>query len=508
MKVLANCEQGLSSEQKAMARANIGAQGALTAGSNIQIDGDTISATDTTYSAGDNVQINGTTISATDTKYTAGNGLNLSGTEFSVDTGVVQEKLTAGSNVQINGNTISATDTTYSAGSNVQINGTTISATDTTYSAGSGLSLNGTEFSVDTGTIQQKLTAGSNVQINGSTISATDTTYNVFDTTTDGLVPKSGANTAKYLKGDGTWDTPAGTSYSAGTGLTLTGTSFSVDNPLTAPIAADENKVLTVTDANGNYGWASPTGKRVYVTASEAAPYTRVTAIINANNVPVFVSSNQGATRYYELIYSSSSYYTFVSNDSSQFGNITYYVQINSDNTISSGNLSSQTPLSFESPWLDNDNGTIKLKWTYGTCIGTINHRTGINVTWTHGMTTTQFNQKLIDLPLPAYGMYVVFINGNGKFTDPSGVSVSQLLRFRVCNGYNTPAVNTIDGLAQIPISTDPLGFSCQLLVAAGATPLNTLTLNVSNDDYEPAAGQNQSFGISYLNVIWVRFPL
>lgn len=69
-------------------------QGALTAGANIQINGNTISATDTTYSAG--------------------SGLNLNGTTFSADTTTMQEKLTAGTNVQINGNTISATDTTYS----------------------------------------------------------------------------------------------------------------------------------------------------------------------------------------------------------------------------------------------------------------------------------------------------------------------------------------------------------------------------------------------------------
>ena len=64
--------------------------------------------------AGSNIQINGTTISATDTTYSAGSGISLNGTTFSADTSVVQEKLTAGSNIQINGATISATDTTYS----------------------------------------------------------------------------------------------------------------------------------------------------------------------------------------------------------------------------------------------------------------------------------------------------------------------------------------------------------------------------------------------------------
>ena len=71
-----------------------GKQNALTAGSNISISNNTISATDTTYSAGA--------------------GLTLSGTEFSVDTTTIQSKLTPGSNITISGDTISATDTTYS----------------------------------------------------------------------------------------------------------------------------------------------------------------------------------------------------------------------------------------------------------------------------------------------------------------------------------------------------------------------------------------------------------
>ena len=82
----------------------------LTAGSNVQINGSTISATDTTYSAGANVQISASNeISATDTTYSAGNGLALNGTTFSVDTSVVQPKLTAGANITIVNNVISAT---------------------------------------------------------------------------------------------------------------------------------------------------------------------------------------------------------------------------------------------------------------------------------------------------------------------------------------------------------------------------------------------------------------
>lgn len=81
-----------------------------------------------TLTAGNNITISNNTISATDTTYTAGTGLALNGTQFSVDTTAIatqsdltaglankQDTLTAGANIQINNNTISATDTTYSA---------------------------------------------------------------------------------------------------------------------------------------------------------------------------------------------------------------------------------------------------------------------------------------------------------------------------------------------------------------------------------------------------------
>lgn len=129
-RVLYNVDQrnDTTAAEKATARANIGAQGALTAGQNITIS-------------------NGV-ISADNTEYQAGHGLTLSNNTFAVDDTVLQGKLTAGANIQLNGNTISATDTTYTAGSNVQISSeNVISATDTTYTAGSGLALNGTEFS-------------------------------------------------------------------------------------------------------------------------------------------------------------------------------------------------------------------------------------------------------------------------------------------------------------------------------------------------------------------------
>lgn len=87
----------------------------------------------------------------------------------------------------------------------------------TTYTAGSGIDIADNTISVDTDTIQEKLTAGSNVSISGNTISATDTTYSTFTGTdgtavgTAGLVPAPATTDAgKFLKADGTWDSAGG----------------------------------------------------------------------------------------------------------------------------------------------------------------------------------------------------------------------------------------------------------------------------------------------------------
>lgn len=78
-----------------------GKQDALSAGNNITISGNTISATDTTYTAGSNISISNGVISATDTTYTAGTGINISNGEISC--------------------TVTDTDTTYTAGTGISI---------------------------------------------------------------------------------------------------------------------------------------------------------------------------------------------------------------------------------------------------------------------------------------------------------------------------------------------------------------------------------------------------
>ncbi|MBO7720102.1 collagen-like protein [Candidatus Saccharibacteria bacterium] len=125
-----------------------------------------------------------------------------------------QATLTAGSNVSISAqNVISATDTTYSnfTGTDGSDAGTAgLVPAPATTDAGKFLKADGA-WGTPPGTTYS---AGSNIQINGTTISATDTTYSAFvgassgAAGTAGLVPApASGETAKYLKSDGNWDT-------------------------------------------------------------------------------------------------------------------------------------------------------------------------------------------------------------------------------------------------------------------------------------------------------------
>lgn len=125
-----------------------------------------------TLTAGSNIQISNNTISATDTTYTAGAGLSLTGTEFAVDTTVIAEKndipTVNDATLTVTQNGTSVGIFTANASSDV-----TIALTDTTYSA----------FTGTDGTA-----AG-----------------------TAGLVPAPTTTDAgKFLKADGTWSTAGG----------------------------------------------------------------------------------------------------------------------------------------------------------------------------------------------------------------------------------------------------------------------------------------------------------
>lgn len=289
-------------------------------------------------------------------------------------------------------------------------------------------------------TEKPRVEAGTNVSVNSVldpqtrvityTVSATDTTYNVFNTTTDGLVPKASGtgDTDKFLKGDGTWEAIS-TSVSATAPLHGTGTQadplhllvshglsvvqpaggdtyLQVTHPVPAPGSTSAGKVLTCNDALGNLSW------------QDAAP----------------------------------------------------------------------------SPVYGTDFGQ-----TYGTP-GT--------VTWTHDdASSPHFNKKLLDLNLPSAGWYLVNINGVGHFAVSGGsVTTSGLLKFRICTGNETAAINSQDGVFQIGISgTDNYGFYATVLVQVNSSNYSTATVNISNNDYQPISGVTESFVSPELRITWQK---
>lgn len=232
--------------------------------SNITVGSTTIAADSTTDTvtlvAGDNVTLtpdatnDKITISATDTTYSAGAGLSLSGTTFS-NSGVrsVKQNSSNGHKLEINTNGTTAT--------------ITIPDNDTTYSAGTGISLSGTTFS-NSGvlSIKQNVLDGHKLEINtnGTTATitipdnntkvtsasnhytpSTDTESTLSVDASDATTTASwnttnivtGVNITRDAKGHVTGVTvdsvkmPANpdtdTTYSAGTGLNLSGTTFS-----------------------------------------------------------------------------------------------------------------------------------------------------------------------------------------------------------------------------------------------------------------------------------------
>lgn len=128
------------------------------------------------------------------TQYSAGVGLTQAGTVFSVNTSVIQSRVTqtcaAGSSIR----------TIQAAG---QVICETDDDTNTAYTAGTGLVLTGTAFSVNPSAVQNRV---SQVCASGSSIRAID------------------------VAGAVTCETDTDTTYSAGAGLSLTGSAISVAN--------------------------------------------------------------------------------------------------------------------------------------------------------------------------------------------------------------------------------------------------------------------------------------
>lgn len=117
----------------------------------------------------------------------------------------------------------------------------------------------GVSGSEEAGTITIAASGAASVSQSGNTItiSATDnnTTYTEYAGTSPGLVPQGAGNTGYFLMEDGTWAVPTdtNTTYSAGAGLDLTGTTFSVEGNLSGDVYAigrDGNDKYVVNTTN------------------------------------------------------------------------------------------------------------------------------------------------------------------------------------------------------------------------------------------------------------------
>lgn len=119
------------------------------------------------------------------------------------DVDAKQNTLTAGSNITINGNTISATNTTYgnattsaaglmSVDDKKKLNGVAtgaqVNVIESVKVNGTALAVSSKSVNIDISGKQDKLTAGSNISISGNTISATNTTYGNATTSAAGLM--------------------------------------------------------------------------------------------------------------------------------------------------------------------------------------------------------------------------------------------------------------------------------------------------------------------------------
>lgn len=190
------------------------------------------------------------TIASSDinTTYSAGNGISLTGTVFSVagGTGLTQDasglSITAGGvgTTQLADNSVNATKLNVAdngtAGLFLQTDGdgsfswATPTDTNTTYTAGSGISLTGTTFAVAAGTSLTQDAGGLSVTAKGID------TPQIADNAIDALQLNVSGNgtTSQWLRSDGdgtfSWVAPPNdnTTYSAGNGIALSGTTFSV----------------------------------------------------------------------------------------------------------------------------------------------------------------------------------------------------------------------------------------------------------------------------------------
>lgn len=220
----------------------------------------------------------------TDTTYEAANGSTL---------GLVK----IGSNITNSNGTISITKDNV-----VAALGYTPPTTNTTYGAATsttlGLVKTGSNITNTSGTIS--LTKANVTAALGYTPPTTNTTYDVMMGATSsvngtsGLVPAPAAgNQAKYLRGDGTWNYPTDTKYTAGAGITVSGTTIVNGGVRSVKAGTAANQI--VVDTNGTSSTLTVNNVANATRATSADKLTTARNIALTGNVVGSASFNGSA---------------------------------------------------------------------------------------------------------------------------------------------------------------------------------------------------------------------
>ena len=222
----------------------------------IEAGGNTLTDTETLeFKAGTNVSISETggevTITSTDTNtnttYSAGTNMSLSGTTFS--SSYVNTTYSAGTNMSLSGTTFSSTDTNTHRSISDSVSSTSSSVGASSQAAKSAYdrswpntwrsisdSINTTSNSVSASQTAVKsaydrswpnttYSAGTNMSLSGTTFSSTDT--NTHRSISDSVSSTSSSVGASSQAAKSAYDRSwPNTTYSAGTGMTLSGTTF------------------------------------------------------------------------------------------------------------------------------------------------------------------------------------------------------------------------------------------------------------------------------------------
>ena len=239
------------------------------------------------------------------TTYSAGTGLSLSGTTFNHTSSVTAA--TQGTSVGTSGSTLAVPYVTYNASGHITAAGThthTVTGFATSSHTHSNYQSTSTAVTHTASTAVGNTITPVYIASNGAATALSytiaksvpadakfsDTTYSEFTGANGTTAGKAGlvkapaaTDNTKFLKGDGTWATPAGTIYTAGAGLSLSGTEFKHANSITAGTVgtstASSGSTLTVPYVTYNAtGHITATGTRTHTVSGFSTTDTKNTA--------------------------------------------------------------------------------------------------------------------------------------------------------------------------------------------------------------------------------------